>query len=291
MLAGRPVLLAQARVAERLSPLRVPLQTQWSADLLLRHGGPATSSVVHELIPSPKYGLGADTRLTSAGLAVAAAVLAAIAGGCGGAAQEVKTVTVEHQVTVDAPPVHQRKKRQAATKPVPSDEFVNCDPNIQAKVGTTTCPFAENAFWAYWTSGQSSSPLPVWSPAAHATFTATCESDAAEVVCTTGDNGVVKFSQTAVDRYSQVQAEAYGSTHDLGPDPYEGLPPTTPVPPDAGGSGDDCQGYDPCLPPGDDVDCGGGSGNGPRYVDGQVYVNGSDPYGLDSNYDGVGCEY
>ena len=52
----------------------------------------------------------------------------------------------------------------------------------------------------------------------------------------------------------------------------------------------DCQGYGPCLPPGSDVDCAGGSGDGPRYVNGPVYVNGSDPYGLDSDGDGVGCE-
>jgi endonuclease YncB( thermonuclease family) len=52
----------------------------------------------------------------------------------------------------------------------------------------------------------------------------------------------------------------------------------------------DCQGYDPCLPPGPDVDCAGGSGNGPRYVDGPVYVSGDDPYGLDSDNDGVACE-
>jgi hypothetical protein len=70
-----------------------------------------------------------------------------------------------------------------------------------------------------------------------------------------------------------------------GPDSYEGQP----------GAGqpdetDDCQGYDPCITPGPDVDCAGGSGNGPRYVDGPVSVDGSDPYGLDSNYDGVGCE-
>jgi endonuclease YncB( thermonuclease family) len=51
----------------------------------------------------------------------------------------------------------------------------------------------------------------------------------------------------------------------------------------------DCQGYSPCLTPGPDVDCAGGSGDGPRYVRGPVYVNGSDPYDLDDG-DGVGCE-
>jgi hypothetical protein len=52
-------------------------------------------------------------------------------------------------------------------------------------------------------------------------------------------------------------------------------------------------GYHPCirnLP--SDVDCYGGSGNGPRYTrPGVVYrVRGSDRYGLDSDNDGRGCE-
>jgi hypothetical protein len=53
----------------------------------------------------------------------------------------------------------------------------------------------------------------------------------------------------------------------------------------------DCTpGYSPCIPPGPDVDCAGGSGDGPRYVYGPVRVTGSDPYGLDSDNDGWGCE-
>jgi hypothetical protein len=49
-------------------------------------------------------------------------------------------------------------------------------------------------------------------------------------------------------------------------------------------------GYRPCIAPGSDVDCAGGSGNGPRYVRGPVYVTGSDPYDLDRDGDGVACE-
>ena len=46
-----------------------------------------------------------------------------------------------------------------------------------------------------------------------------------------------------------------------------------------------------CISPnGGDVDCAGGSGNGPRYVRGPVRVVGSDPYRLDSDGDGWGCE-
>ena len=66
-------------------------------------------------------------------------------------------------------------------------------------------------------------------------------------------------------------------------------PPPAPAPSPGPPSGD-CQGYDPCISPGSDVDCAGGSGNGPRYVGGPVSVNGSDPYGLDSDGDGLGCE-
>ena len=49
-------------------------------------------------------------------------------------------------------------------------------------------------------------------------------------------------------------------------------------------------GYSPCIAPGSDVDCAGGSGNGPRYVTGPVRVYGSDPYELDRDGDGVACE-
>lgn len=39
-----------------------------------------------------------------------------------------------------------------------------------------------------------------------------------------------------------------------------------------------------------DIDCSGGSGNGPGYVNGPVYVGSSDPNGLDRDGDGWGCE-
>jgi hypothetical protein len=45
-----------------------------------------------------------------------------------------------------------------------------------------------------------------------------------------------------------------------------------------------------CVPIASDVDCAGGSGNGPAYVSGPVYVVGTDIYGLDRDHDGVGCE-
>lgn len=48
--------------------------------------------------------------------------------------------------------------------------------------------------------------------------------------------------------------------------------------------------YSGCVPIASDVDCAGGSGNGPAYVQGPVRVIGSDIYGLDRDGDGIGCE-
>lgn len=54
---------------------------------------------------------------------------------------------------------------------------------------------------------------------------------------------------------------------------------------------DNCTpGYSPCLPPAEDYDCAGGSGNGPAYAHGPVEVTGSDPYDLDRDGDGIACE-
>ncbi|CAN5146182.1 hypothetical protein BH09ACT5_BH09ACT5_03200 [soil metagenome] len=39
-----------------------------------------------------------------------------------------------------------------------------------------------------------------------------------------------------------------------------------------------------------DVDCEGGSGDGPAYVRGPVRVIGADPYRLDRDGDGVACD-
>ena len=48
---------------------------------------------------------------------------------------------------------------------------------------------------------------------------------------------------------------------------------------------------DTCLHDGiGDYDCAGGSGNGPNYVDGPVQVRSPDPFRLDADHDGVGCE-
>ena len=47
--------------------------------------------------------------------------------------------------------------------------------------------------------------------------------------------------------------------------------------------------YDPCVPYASDVDCAGGSGNGPAYT-GTVRVIGPDDYDHDRDNDGIGCD-
>ena len=48
--------------------------------------------------------------------------------------------------------------------------------------------------------------------------------------------------------------------------------------------------YSGCVPIASDVDCAGGSGNGPAYASGPIRVIGSDIYDLDRDSDGIACE-
>lgn len=69
-------------------------------------------------------------------------------------------------------------------------------------------------------------------------------------------------------------------------------PPPTPRPTQRQSGGSCHPSYKgACLrPDASDYDCAGGSGNGPYYVDGPIYVVGYDEYDLDRDNDGLGCE-
>lgn len=67
-------------------------------------------------------------------------------------------------------------------------------------------------------------------------------------------------------------------------------PAAAPAPAPAPGGNCDSNYTGACVPIAKDVDCAGGSGNGPAYVQGSVTVVGSDIYDLDSDGDGIGCE-
>lgn len=67
-------------------------------------------------------------------------------------------------------------------------------------------------------------------------------------------------------------------------------PPPAPAQPPAPSGGCDPNYTGACVPIASDVDCAGGSGNGPAYVQGPVTVVGTDIYDLDRDGDGTGCE-
>jgi hypothetical protein len=163
-------------------------------------------------------------------------LLALAFGGCGGTTEVVKTVTVDRPVNVDPDPApstpsKSRKERRSEAQPAPAapSEYVSCDANIEVKAATTTCAFAQNTFWHYWTSGASDA-IQVYSAAAGSAFDVSCTVRGSHVACSTTDGGEVRFSQAALDLYSQTQADTYAGSHDLGPDPYESLASPDPAP-------------------------------------------------------------
>ena len=73
-----------------------------------------------------------------------------------------------------------RKNERHATTPKPGSAMTACDANIRVKAATTSCPFAQNVFLAYWMDYDSpgvfadSSGLPAYSGAADEMFTVDC---------------------------------------------------------------------------------------------------------------------
>jgi resuscitation-promoting factor RpfB len=66
-----------------------------------------------------------------------------------------------------------------------------------------------------------------------------------------------------------------------------GCAPATPAP----APQSDCNvNYDGCVPNASDVDCAGGEGDGPAYLEGTVNVIGSDVYDLDRDENRVACD-
>jgi hypothetical protein len=70
-----------------------------------------------------------------------------------------------------------------------------------------------------------------------------------------------------------------------GPPPTTHGPNTTPAPNCDPSYPDEC--LDPAV---EDYDCAGGSGNGPEYVKGPIRVRLPDPFDLDRDGDGLGCD-
>jgi hypothetical protein len=122
------------------------------------------------------------------------------------------------------PRKHHRDLRHssAATATAAPAPLHACDPNITVRAATTTCGFAQNVFFAFYTdgvSGETQNGLRAYSPASGHDYAVACATDGAEhVTCVAGDGGEVHFNLAAVRLYDDVQAARYASTHDLGPD-------------------------------------------------------------------------
>lgn len=123
----------------------------------------------------------------------------------------IQTVTQERTVTTEAP-----AESESAPAPDSASRFLNCDENIRAKEGTTTCPFALNTFFEYWRNGYPTTQS-VWSPAAQQYFSMRCDSDSLMVTCKSQSGAQVKFPVSAVDEYTLELAEAYRESAELGP--------------------------------------------------------------------------
>jgi hypothetical protein len=157
-----------------------------------------------------------ERRLTKIALGVTGVALALSSAACD-STETVKTVTVEQTAAPGSVPTSPSRPKQAKQH---APSYRSCDPNIEARVDTTTCAFAQNVFWVYWTNGEIS-PISVYSPAVQRSFRVRCANDGVGVTCTSRDGSGVRFPMAALDAYSQGQADAYAADHDLGPDPYE----------------------------------------------------------------------
>lgn len=143
----------------------------------------------------------------------AAAAAAVSIAGCGATANTA-TVTVTRTLPATAPAVTagasaSTSTTHAATRRNPRNVWKNCDPNIKARVGTTSCAFAENVFYGFWRAlEQGDDGFRAYSPVTHRRYAMACVTTAT-VICRAGDGGAARFSRASVDLYTDTQAEAF----------------------------------------------------------------------------------
>jgi hypothetical protein len=125
--------------------------------------------------------------------------------------------------------------------------------------------------------------------------------DAKAALADRGLRAAVRYRATARYRAGTVISQARGAGAGVLPDSRITVvvakapppPPTTAPPPPTTAPSRNCDPSYPdvCLDPNaEDYDCAGGSGNGPRYVEGPIRVRPPDPFDLDREGDGWGCE-
>jgi PASTA domain len=124
--------------------------------------------------------------------------------------------------------------------------------------------------------------------------------EAEQIVADLGLEATTKYRSTDQYRAETVISQSPKAGAEVLPDTTVRLvvaktppPAPKPPPPPPPRPAPDCDPSYPdvCLDPAvEDYDCASGSGNGPEYVEGPIRVLPPDPFGLDREGDGVGCE-
>jgi len=114
-----------------------------------------------------------------------------------------------------------RKKAARPRRTAQARALVACDSNITVRTSSTSCPFAQNVFYAFYQDAKASrsqNSIEAYSPVSRQGYAVACATDdASNVTCVAGDGGEVHFDLGAVALYDDEQAAAYASAHDLGP--------------------------------------------------------------------------
>jgi hypothetical protein len=85
---------------------------------------------------------------------------------------------------------------------------------------STTCAFAQNVFWEYWTARNAHADaerIVAYSDKSQDWFELTCD-DTGTIVCTTDEGGLVQITASALAGYDQSMADTYAKTHTVGGD-------------------------------------------------------------------------
>jgi hypothetical protein len=98
-----------------------------------------------------------------------------------------------------------------------STKLASCG-NLQVRAATTTCSFAQNVFWEYWTAAQrgDASNISAYSAGAGRNLDVTCTSGGQTVVCATDADGEIRIPASALAAYTQSMADRYAASHNVG---------------------------------------------------------------------------
>ncbi len=107
---------------------------------------------------------------------------------------------------------------------------------------------------------------------------------------TTTEPTTTTTTSTTTATTTEETSESAGTTRPSEPESTERYIPPPPPEPEPEPHPDCDPNYSGCVPVASDVDCAGGSGDGPAYVSGPIRVIGSDIYRLDHDNDGIACE-